>query len=69
MLMDARRVTDDCYPCLRIFLLPMFPTAHCRAISVSPLGLWVEPEDAQFLVAPTGLGDTRRPRDGLVARR
>src|SRR5690349_24655571 len=41
----------------------------CRAISVSSLGLWVEPEDAQFLVAPTGLGDTRRPRDGLVARR
>src|SRR3954469_17646286 len=39
------------------------------AISVSPLGLWVEPEDAQFLVAPTGLGDTRRPGDGLVARR
>src|SRR5678816_2546061 len=41
----------------------------CRAILVSPLGLWVEPEDAQFLVAPTGLGDTRRPRDGFVARR
>src|SRR3954451_19516163 len=39
------------------------------AISVSPLGLWVEPEDAQFLVAPTGLGETRRPRDGLVARK
>src|SRR5258707_3012602 len=35
----------------------------------SPLGLWVEPEDAQFLFAPAGLGDTRRPRDGLVARR
>jgi hypothetical protein len=27
------------------------------------------PSDAQFLVAPTGLGDTRRPCDGLVARR
>ncbi len=38
-----------------------------HAISVSPSGLWVESEDAQFLVAPTGLGDTRRPRDGLVA--
>src|SRR5258707_12228410 len=35
----------------------------------SPLGLWVEAEDAEFLFAPAGLGDTRRPRDGLVARR
>src|SRR5713101_5024957 len=42
---------------------------RCPGGGVSPLGLWVEPEDAQFLVAPTGLGDTRRPRDGLVARR
>ena len=41
----------------------------CRAISVLALGLRVEPEDAQFLVAATGLGDARRPRDGLVARR
>ena len=38
-------------------------------ISVSPSGLWVEPEDAQFLGAPARLGETRRPRDGLVARR
>jgi hypothetical protein len=29
--------------------------------------LRVEPEDAQFLVAATGLGDARRPRDGLIA--
>src|SRR5258706_13845836 len=41
----------------------------CELVPVSPLGLWVEPEDAQFLVAPTGLGDTRRPRNGLAARR
>ena len=31
--------------------------------------LRVEPEDAQFLVAATSLGDARRPRDGLIARR
>src|ERR1043166_6528419 len=36
---------------------------------MSSSGLWVEPEDAQFLGAPASPGDTSRPRDGLVARR
>src|SRR6185312_6253392 len=39
------------------------------AVFTLPSGLRVEPEDAQFLVAATGFGDTRRPRDGLIARR
>src|SRR5262249_56336307 len=58
-----------CNPCCRFILFPISPVAHCPAISVWPSGLRIEPEDAQLLIATTGLGDARSPRDSLVARR
>ena len=42
--------------------------ANGMPVDPQPSGLWVEPKDAQFLVAAAGLRDPRGPRDRLLTR-